>query len=182
MLNTALELANCDKCEAFVFMCHVGGVRTIVDCAPLDGIEDVRRRLMMGRRVYRILPGRKLAVFAPMSTKGSGFLVDHWCTPGLAGAKPLPREDAPRPRQAPVTPSPALGRPSAPVSGSQGHTELSIMEATQDSSSSPRKAVKRATPRPTRCATCNVLVKHDTPDVWSIEYDGRLVYAQHVEC
>src|SRR5688572_3176508 len=89
MLNTALELATCDKCKAYVFTCHVGGMRTIVDCAALDGMDDVRRRLMMGRRVYRILAGRKLAVFGQLSTKGDGYLVDHWCTAGTTGAQPV---------------------------------------------------------------------------------------------
>lgn len=184
MLNTALELATCDKCKAYVFTCHVGGMRTIVDCAMLDGMEDVRRRLMMGRRVYRILPGRKLAVFGQLSTKGDGYLVDHWCTPGTVGAQPVPLA-AVGPPQAPVTPSPALGPPSAPDSGSQGHTgpQTTIM----DSSSGPRSRATRAIrprtdPKPCRCDTCGEIIRHDTPDAYSIEYDGRLVYGQHVAC
>ena len=184
MLNTAMELANCDKCNAFVFMCHVGGIRVIVDPQQLDGMDDVRRRLMMGRTCYRILPGRKLAVFAPLSTQGSGYLADHWCSPGTVGAKPVPTV-AVGPPQAPVTPSADHGPQSAPVSGSQGHTgpQTTIM----DSSSGPPSRATRATrprsdPKPTRCATCREIIRHDTPDAYSIEYDGRLVYGQHVAC
>jgi hypothetical protein len=185
VLNTSLELAQCEKCNAFVFTCHVGGIRVIVDPGPLDGMDDVRRRLMMGRRVYRILPGRKLAVFGQLSTKGDGYLVDHWCTPGVAGVRKLPVEDAPRPPQAPVTPSAGPGLPSAPVSGSQGHTGLPIMSPVS-SAEFPSRATRatrpRTDPKPTRCDICRGLITHDMKDVWSIEYDGRLVYARHDSC
>lgn len=188
MLNTAMELAQCEKCNAFVFVCHVGGIQVIVDPAPLDGMEDVRRRLMMGRTCYRILPGRKLAVFAPLSTKGSGYLADHWCTPGVTGARKVPVEDGPRPPQAPVTPPAGFDHPTAPAGGSQGHTGLPIMETTiMGSGDASRSRATRATrprtdPKPTRCATCREIIRHDTPDAYSIEYDGRLVYGQHVAC
>lgn len=184
MLNTALELATCDKCKAYVFTCHVGGLRVIVDCPPLDGMEDVRRRLMMGRRVYRILPGRKLAVFGRLSTQGSGYLVDHWCTAGTTGAQVVPTV-AVGPPQAPVTPSAAPSLPGAPVSGSQGHTGPSSPN-TAYSAPSPSRATRatrpRSDPKPTRCDTCGEIIRHDTPDAYSIEYDGRLVYGQHVAC
>jgi hypothetical protein len=143
---------------------------------------------MMGRTVYRILAGRKLAVFGKLSTKGDGYLVDHWCTPGVAGARKLPVEDTPRPLAAPVTPSAGPGLPSAPVSGSQGHTGLSIMDQpNQGSSSSPPSRATRAIrprsdPKPTRCDTCKEIITVHTKDAYSIEYDGRLVYGQHVAC
>lgn len=184
MLNTAMELANCDKCNAFVMTCHVGGIRVIVDPGPLDGMEDVRRRLMMGRTVYRILAGRKLAVFGRLSTTGTGYLADHWCTPGTVGAKVVPTVDV-GPLQAPVTPSAAPGPQSAPVSGSQGHAgpRTTIMDSSNGPPSRATRATRpRSDPKPTRCDTCGEIVRHDTPDVWSIEYDGRLVYAQHVAC
>lgn len=185
LISTPLELAICDKCKAYVFQCQVAGIRTIVDCGFLDGMADVRRRLMMGRTVYRMIHGRKLAVFGPLSTKGSGYLVDHWCCPGTTGAANVPRDETPRPPLAPVTPSPALGLPSAPVSGSQGRSGLPIMKPV--SSATSRSRATRATrprtdPKPTRCDICRELIRHDTPDVWSIEYDGRLVYARHDSC
>lgn len=192
LIDTPMELANCDKCKAYVFKCDVSGIRTIVDCGPLDGMDDVRRRLMMGRSVYRILPGRKLAQFAPLSTNTEGgYLVEHWCTAGTTGAKAV--EVAPvGPHQAPATPGGPKGgfhHPTVPGSGSQGHTGLPIMKTrpTDSSGASPSRALN-ATPRlsrhikPTRCDTCGVVIHHDTPDVFSIEHDGRLVYAQHVAC
>lgn len=184
MLNTAMELAQCDKCNAYVFMCHVGGIRVIVDPGPLDGMEDVRRRLMMGRTVYRILPGRKLAQFGQLSTKGSGYLADHWCSPGTVGARTVPVE-AVGPLQAPVTPSAGPGPLSAPVSGSQGRSGPSSPNTV--SSAQPSRAATRATrprsdPKPTRCDTCGEIITVHTKDAYSIEYDGRLVYGQHVAC
>lgn len=184
MLNTAMELANCDKCNAFVFMCHVGGIRVIVDPQQLDGMDDVRRRLMMGRTCYRILPGRKLAVFAPLSTQGSGYLADHWCSPGTVGAKVVPTADV-GPPQAPAMPPDGSGPPSAPVSGSQGRSGPSspnTASSAQPSSRATRATRPRSDPKPTRCATCREIIRHDTPDAYSIEYDGRLVYGQHVAC
>lgn len=184
MLNTAMELAVCDKCKAHVFMCHVGGIRVIVDPIPLDGMEDVRRRLMMGRKCYRILDGRKLAIFAPLSTKGHGYLADHWCSPGTVGARKVPLADV-GPPQAPVTPPAGFVHPTAPASGSQGRSGVPIMNPV--SSADPRSRATRATrpptdPKPTRCDICDEVIRHDTPDVWSIEYDGRLVYARHDSC
>jgi hypothetical protein len=165
-------------------MCHVGGMRAIVDCAPLDGMEDVRRRLMMGRSVYRILPGRKLAVFAPLSTKGDGYLAEHWCSSGTVGAKPVGTV-AVGPPQAPVTPSADHGPQSAPVSGSQGHTgpRVTIMDSSPSLPSRATRATRpRTDPKPTRCDICKELITCNTPNVWSIEYDGRLVYAVHDPC
>jgi hypothetical protein len=184
VLTTPLELAQCDKCKAYVFSCHVGGMRAIVDPAQLDGMEDVRRRLMMGRSVYRILPGRKLAVFAPLSTKGDGYLAEHWCSPGTVGAQPVGTVDV-GPRQAPVTPSADHGPQGAPVSGSQGHTgpRTTIMDSSPSHPSRVGHATRpRTDPKPTRCDTCGEIIRHDTPDAYSIEYQGRLVYGQHVAC
>lgn len=184
MLNTSMELATCDKCKAHVFTCHVGGVRVIVDPIPLDGLEDVRRRLMMGRTCYRILQGRKLAVFAPLSTKGSGYLADHWCTPGTTGAQVVPQE-ATRPPQAPVTPSAMPGPPDAPERGSQGRSgpwSPNTAYSGRPSRAATPVTRPRTDPKPTRCDTCGGLIRHDTPDAYSIEYDGRLVYGQHVAC
>ncbi len=188
MLNTPLALANCDKCNAYVFVCHVGGIQVIVDTNPLDGMEDVRRRLMMGRTCYRILPGRKLAVFAPLSTKGSGYLADHWCTPGVTGARKVAVADGPRPHQAPVTPPAGFDHPTAPADGSQGRTGLPIMPTTiMASGDASRSRATRATrprtdPKPTRCDICREIITVHTPNVWSIEYDGRLVYGVHDSC
>jgi hypothetical protein len=184
MLNTAMELAQCEKCKAYVFRCHVGGLLTIVDPGPLDGMEDVRRRLMMGRDVFRIVPGRKLARFGPLSTKGDGYLAEHWCTPGHVRATVIPTE-AVGPLQAPVTPSAGPGLPSAPVSGSQGRTEprTTIMDSSSGPPSRATRAIRpRTDPKPCRCDTCGEIIRHDTPDAYSIEYDGRLVYGQHVAC
>lgn len=192
LIDTPLELANCDRCKAHVFKCDVSGLRTVVDCAPLDGMDDVRRRLMMGRAVYRILPGRKLAQFAPLSTNTEGgYLVEHWCGPGVVGAKAVETVTV-GPHQAPATPGGPKGgfhHPTAPADGSQGHTGLPIMKTqpTGCSEASPSRAIS-ANPhlsrhiKPTRCDTCGELITVDTPDAYSIEYDGRLVYGQHVAC
>lgn len=190
LIDTPMELANCDRCKAHVWKCSVSGLGVVVDVAQLDGMDDVRRRLMMGRTVYRILDGRKLAVFRPLSTRGAGFLVEHWCGPGVVGAKAVETVTV-GPHQAPATPGrlpDGFHQPTAPADGSQGLTGLPIMKTQPMGSSdvSPSRAIsaspRRSDPKPTRCDTCGVLVKHDTPDVWSIEYDGRLVYAQHVAC
>lgn len=184
MLNTAMELAQCDKCNAYVFMCHVGGIRVIVDPAQLDGMDDVRRRLMMGRTVYRILPGRKLAQFGKLSTNGTGYLADHWCTAGTVGAQPVGTV-AVGPPQAPVTPSADHGPQSAPVSGSQGHTAIptTIMDSSSGLPSRARHATRpRSDPKPTRCDICRELITCHTKDVWTIEYEGRLIYGVHDSC
>lgn len=190
LIDTPMELATCDRCKAHVFKCWVSGVSTVVDIAALDGMDDVRRRLMMGRTVYRILDGRKLATFRRDSTKGNGYLADHWCGPGVVGAKPV--EVVPvGPPSAPATPGGPLGgfhHPHAPADGSQGHTATfdHARSPAPSSSNPPSRAIRashpRSDPKPTRCATCREIITVHTPDVWSIEYDGRLVYGQHVAC
>jgi hypothetical protein len=191
LIDTPLELANCDKCKAYVFMCDVSGIRTIVDCAPLDGMDDVRRRLMMGRVVYRTLPGRKLARFSRDSTNAeSGYLADHWCTGGVTGARKV--ETVPvGPPSAPATPGrhpDGFRHPDAPADGSQGRRGLPIMKTqrTDSSGAYPSRATRvnrpRSDPKPTRCDICREIITVRTPNVWSIEYDGRLVYGVHDSC
>lgn len=140
----------------------------------------------MGRTCYRILQGRKLAVFAPLSTKGSGYLADHWCTPGTTGAQVVPKADV-GPLQAPVTPSAGHDPRTAPGSGSQGRSEP--WRPNTAYSGQPSRAATRATlPRTEKlpyinrvCDICRQMIGR-TPNVIGVEYDGRWMWVQHDEC
>lgn len=183
MITTPLEFSTCDRCKAYVFQCHVGGIRVITDMGAI-AFGEIRARLIMGLTVYRVVPGRKLARFGQDSTQAvdDRYMVAHWCGPGVVGAAKVPMDTPVGPPQALVTPSPVLGRPDARDHGSQGHTAVS---SPAGSSKPLPLAALNATNRhikPIRCDTCGQLITVDTPDVWSMEYDGRLVYAQHDTC
>jgi len=193
LIDTPLELANCDRCKAYVFKCDVSGLRTVVDCAPLDGMDDVRRRLMMGRAVYRTLPGRKLALFAPLSTnRDSGYLGEHWGGPGVVGAKGVDTV-AVGPHRAPVTPGGPKGgfhHPHAPADGSQGRTATFDHARTQTPSSSnpPSRATHAKNRRSERlpyinrvCEICRVMIGR-THNVIGVQIGDRWAWVQHDEC
>ena len=186
MITTPLELANCDRCKAYVFQCHVGGMRAIVDMGAI-AFGEIRARLIMGRTVYRQVPGRKLARFGRDSTQAVGdrYMVDHWCGTGVVGAKKVPTDTPVGPPSAPATPSPAPGRRDAKDHGSQGRTAVLDHSNPAGSSKSPPSRAPNATNRhikPTRCNVCRELITADTKNVWAIEHGGRLTYGEHDSC
>lgn len=51
LIDSAVQVATCNRCRAYVFLADVSGMRTTADIAPLDA-DGVRAALLAGRRLF----------------------------------------------------------------------------------------------------------------------------------
>lgn len=189
-ITTKLELAQCQKCSAYVFSSTVAGLTTAVDPAPLDGTAELTEALIAKREIFTAVtvngkPYKLNRVPLPQmgrwAASGHPLYATHPCmAAGVVRASAV--EVAPEgPQRAPVTSGGPQGgfRPAhALARGSQGHT---AKIATVASSAPSPSHARRANPRPSRCVLCNKVITGDESNVVAIEYDGRIVWAYHVD-
>lgn len=175
-----IEVAQCSQCEQYVFAAMADGFKAVCDPKPLGGLEDIRAALIGKRDVYEVfhIAGKPhhMALLAPRRFKGfEGVAVaSHDC--GAAHRHAAKNEVMPLgPLCGPVSvlqPSEAPDRHPVSPRASQSRT------ADRAQGVSPR----RSEPRPGRCSTCRKVIRQSEENIWAIEYEGRLVYAQHVQC
>lgn len=199
MLDSEIKLAQCQRCQAYVWTADVSGMRVAVDPAPLGDLGAVMATLGAMRSVYAVQHiGRKphhLKWLGGQNTqwdpKGRTLVAAHGCGAPPRDAKPV--EVAPEgPQQAPVTPGGAWGgvRPQAARdSGSQGHTTAPWAEVSSVTRRSPaERATRRRSDvlahiehvphvRPLKCQQCRCLISAGEEFV-AIEC-GRYSWAHH---
>lgn len=180
MRDTEPKLAQCQKCNAYVFHCEVNGIRVMVDPAPAP---DALAALTQGKCLYVGFKNGsgQLTRLQPMRTLAEGLYAQHACT--VAGVvRGTPVEVAPeRPQQAPVTPGGhQVGfRPGpAPVWRSQGRTAKITTGAS--SGSLPSRA-KPVTHHLFKCEVCNQPIYGYERNIVAIHHGERIVWAEHVE-
>jgi hypothetical protein len=187
-IDTKLVLAQCQKCQGYVFNAQVNGCDTVVDVVASGSIVDWRNALVEGKSLYiaTMMNGKpyKLSpVYAKQiklaETGGHALYATHGCAAaGTVRASKV--EVAPEgPQQAPVTPGGLPGgfrRAGAPVSGSQGPSNKITMEDYWGVSRSPARP---AILRPSRCAICRGLLTGKEKGATVIEYNGRIIWGMH---
>lgn len=183
-ISTPLEVAQCQKCQAYVLNAMVNGTRAMVDPVTIKTPEQIREALISQKELYGSHANKKLfPVFAKQVPQALGAGLALYATHGCAAAGTVraSKVEAPPqgPQRAPVTPGgPTDGfrHPTAPVGGSQGHTAKITMEDYWGLSQSPARNV---IPRPSRCCVCRKLLTGDEPGVTTIEYNGRIIWGMH---
>lgn len=164
----------------------VSGIRTAVDPKPLDGTDELTDALIDKRDIYTHSTAGKLAMvplrlIGDAAASGYALYATHPCmAAGTVRSTPV-EVAAEGPQQAPVTPGEPQGgfRPvAAPVSGSQGHTAKIKMA---DYWGTSRNRANRVSLRPSRCILCKGIIRGDENNIVAIEYDGRIVWAYHVD-
>lgn len=197
MLDTTPKLAQCQKCQAYVFQAQVNGYTVLVDPAALQGPELTLAALSEGKALYSKAHGKLKPSKNPLT---GAHLAAHGCTvTGTVRADKV--EVVPQdPQRAPVTPGRLQGgfpRAHALADGSQGHRWLQgpppIIAEWEASRSRPHSVVTPANhppsdlrelryTKPTRCDICRKLITTESTGVSTIEYDGRLIYGVHEQC
>ncbi len=187
-MTTPLRLAQCQKCNAYVFNSNVAGIDTTVDPVKLETPEQIREALLAGKSLYRENSPKLLAYVGPRDAaqriaQRLPMYATHACmVAGTVRTSQVELTPA-GPPSAPATPGGRQGgyRPApAPVSGSQGLTGLPIMMG--DCSETCPCRANRATRRPSRCAVCNKVIWGDEHGIVAIEYNERVVWACHESC
>lgn len=187
-ITTKIEVAQCQKCQQYIFQSQVNGCLTLVDVLKLGTIEEWREALVGGKSLFIASemngkPYKLSPVYAKQirMVQGSGhwLYATHGCA--AAGTVRATKVEAPPqgPQRAPATPGgPRDGfrHPTAPVGGSQGHTAKIKMEGYWDV---PPSRATNASPRPSRCCVCRKLLTGKEPGVTTIEYNGRIVWGMH---
>jgi len=90
LIDTVIQLRQCPRCKAYVFVCMVSGVKTAADPKPLS-VEEYRAALIAGRMTYDQLDqaGRpwKLQSRSAASQwppfKGRSVVAEHGCTKAM---------------------------------------------------------------------------------------------------
>ena len=187
-ITTKLEVAQCQKCQQYVFQSQVSGCLTMVDVLKLADIQEWREALVAGKSLYIAseMNGKPYKL-SPVFAKQIGMIKDsgHWlyATHGCAAAGTVraTKVEAPPagPQRAPVTPGgPVAGfrRATAPAGGSQGPSNKIT---TEGSSVTLHSRAANASPRPSRCIICRNLLTGKEPGVTAIEYNGRIIWGFH---
>ena len=186
--STKLEVAQCQKCQAYIFNATVAGLDAAIDPVPLREAEEVRNALLAGRGLYHVSmlggkPNKAFHVIGSQVAKsiehGSPLWAQHPCM--AAGTVRATKVEAPPqgPQRAPV--SHRRGQSDGGVhpdarQASQGHTAKITMEDYWGVSRSPARNV---IPRPSRCCVCRKLLTGQEPGATTIEYNGRIVWGMH---
>lgn len=186
--TSKLAVAQCQKCQQYVFASQVNGCEEMVDVLKLSTIEDWRVALVAGKRLFIATEmNGKPYKLSPVYAKQIGMIKDsgHWLYAthpcAAAGVVRATRVEVPPqdPQQAPVTPGrPRDGfrHPTALADGSQGRTAKITME---DYWGVHRSRAGNATPRPSRCCVCRKLLTGEEKGATTIEYNGRIIWGYH---
>lgn len=185
-ISTPLAVAQCQKCDQYVFKAQVNGCDTTVDVLTLPTLEEWRTALVAGKSLYVEKGGKKLGpVYAKQiaAAAGAGYRLyaTHGCTAGAVVRATEVEAPPPGPRSAPVMPGGPQGgfhHPTAPADGSQGHRHK-INTLTEDYWGISNSPAANATPRPSRCAICRKLLTGKEEGVTTIEFDGRIIWGIH---
>ena len=203
MLDSVIKLAQCQRCQAYVWTADVAGGRVTVDPAPLGDLGAVMAALAGMRSVYEVKhigkQPHKLKWLGGQGTRwepeGRVLVAAHGC--GAPARDAQPAEVTPQgPQQAPATPGGHQGgfRPaSAHDSGSQGRTaDLDLQGEDRPSSrwkpyrsraasaTRPRSDVTPLT-RTLKCGNCGQIILAGQPFT-AIEC-GQYSWAHHdYEC
>lgn len=189
-ISTPVKLAQCQKCNAYVFSATVAGLNAVINPAPLAETDDVRAALLEGKSLYhvRMVGGKPQKAVSVIGTQvgesikhGVPLWAQHGCAAG--GTVRASRVEVPPvgPQRAPVTPGEGrdgFRHPTAPVGGSQGHRAKISKQELRDYFK-PRHHAGIVNPRPSRCIVCRGLLTGNEPDAVTIEYDGRIIWGYH---
>lgn len=187
-ISTQIKVAQCQKCQAYIFNATVAGLDASIDPVPLRETEEVRNALLAGRGLYHVSmlggkPNKAFHVIGSQVAKsiehGSPLWAQHPCMAAGTVRATKVEEPPQGPQRAPVTPGgPRDGfrRATAPVGGSQGPSSKITMEGYW--APSPSRAGS-ATLRPSRCVICRQLLTGKEPGVTAIEYGGRIIWGYH---
>lgn len=204
LVDTPIRLAQCNRCEAYVYLAHASGVRAAADVAPA-GRDAYIGALVAGRRTFDLVEAagrphklrtRRLDAQPPSydpngaQTAAEGrraVLVEHGCGSHAQNAVRF-TEVAQGPLQAPATPGERRGgtRPE-PVHAS-GLTVEEIPRSPAGRASRPRSDVitvagtrPRIAERPPRCDICNAYIGSDEL-FWGIQHGNTWYMAEHEDC
>jgi hypothetical protein len=184
MLDTEIKLAQCSRCQSYVWACNSAGVRVAVDPNPIMNGAEVYAFLGYGRSIYEVIykvskPHHLRWLGAPGTSwepNGRILVASHGCgaaaTDAVAVEVPLQG-----PQKAPVQPGrPSDGFPHRPAleSGSRGRTRRPSRVAY---SATPQSPAQRATLRRFKCDTCGGLIGDDEAFVAIEHY--RYTWAVH---
>lgn len=190
MQDTPIKVAQCNRCEQYVFSCRSNGLSTVADPAPLGDVTAYVAALAAGRRVFDLqeragrphsLQTRSRASKAPAwppSGTQRPILAEHACA---TDASVVEVPDA-GPHQAPATPGAAsagLRRPHA-LAGAQPASQ----RLTASSQTNRPNPAAPANPRPSdpggspRCDSCGEWIG-DLPFI-GVHY-REWQWAQHSE-
>jgi hypothetical protein len=173
MQDKAIKLAQCTRCQAYVWSAQVSGILVAVDPAPLGSLGDVMGALGASRSVFEVRSiGSKPQALRWLGAPGTQWepggrhlVASHGC-----GAQPrdaVAVETTPQgPQEAPVTPGRHSGgfRPAhAPDSGSQGRTAARHPAGSSATRRSPATPANRPRferiYRTLKCAECGETIK-----------------------
>lgn len=193
MLDSAIKLAQCQRCGGYVWAADVSGGRVAVDPLPLGDLGAVMGALAAMRSVYEVRHhGSKphhLKWLGGQGTRwepeGRTLVAAHGCGAPARDARPV--EVTPEgPQQAPVTPgrhSDGGHHPTARADGSQGHT--APRRPVDSSASHPSRAGRATRPRSDvtpmtrtlKCSECGQSIRAGE-EFTAIEC-GQYSWAQH---
>lgn len=152
MRDTSVALAQCEKCQAYVFRADSNGLRVMADPAPLAGAQAYVAALVAGRRTFDLIEAagrpsklqtRTQHSQAPDFTPEAGrrpVLAEHGCT--RADSRAVEVTDT-GPHSAPATPGASRG----------GHHQQDALDGTSPSPAperSSKNTSRRAVPYATR--------------------------------
>ncbi|MFF8831352.1 hypothetical protein [Streptomyces sp. NPDC015131] len=194
-VDTPIRVAQCVRCQAYVFLCHSSGVRTTADPAPVtrDGYVAA---LMSGRRVFdlqtqagrphklfvrtrRSTPpafgpdGRQTGVHRPLGGalhQQRPVLAEHGC-----GANAM---DAAKVEELPDPPRTAPATPGARRGGSHQHGAPGSTAATPSRAGSANH--RRSDERLPTCDICKRFIKNG--ETYAGIHHGSWIWAVHEEC
>lgn len=209
-MTTPMQLAQCEKCQAWVLTGQVAGINTTVNLGMLADDASIRDALLAGksfyvemsRKVLRYVPPKDLA----KEIKGNRcFYATHECmVSGTVRARVA--ELTPAGTRTPVCDvwraqgwNPPRTCPRLVLAGSQGsqgdmgllgHVPTSCnncepppFERGETVPESPYTPITKCCyRRPTRCRVCDKVITGDEDNIVAIEYDERVVWAYHVTC
>lgn len=187
-IDTKLVVAQCQKCQQYVFNSQVNGCNTVVDVVATDSVVDWRNALVGGKSLYvATMANGKPQKLRPVYAKqiqqaqaaGLALYATHGCN--VAGTVRATKVEAPPagPPSAPATPGrvrDGFRHPTALADGSQGHVDKITMEDYWGVRHSP---ARNATPRPSRCVVCRKLLTGQEKGATVIEYNGRIIWGMH---
>lgn len=195
-IDTGVKLAQCPRCQGYVFAAVSGGFKVAADPAPVtrDGYVQALaagRRLFglatVGGRPHKLLTrtrGSRPPAFAENGAQlpPQGFqhavLAEHGCgAHGMDATAVEVKPEDPRPR--PVTPGAHRAGPlPQPVPAASATTASA--PAGRVSRHLSRGGSEAHIPAP-RCDICATVIGAGEMR-WGIEHNGRWVYARHEEC
>jgi hypothetical protein len=179
LIDTVVQLRQCPRCKAYVFVCMVSGIKTAADPKPLN-VEEYRAALISGRMTYDQLDqagrpwklqGRTAASQWP-PFKGRKIVAEHGCTKAMNMAE---AEFIDIPRSTPASGIGAAGVTTGQYASTSTQTTLGTVAVNVI----PHRS---RTYLQVKCDRCKLSIGHDW-NFWGIQRGEEWVHAEHgYEC